>query len=342
MPITLLVRSGGAQGTQAPLSMTFDQPRIVVGRGEGCDLRLPDLSVSHRHASIRQRGAEYILVDEASTNGTFFGSVRLHEQSPRMVRHGELFRIGRVWIEARIEQCAATAHPAQATREIALALVAAALDAEGESARPRLVVVEGPDQGRHLDLSDVMRPMVLGRGREADMALEHVDASRRHAQVTRKADVLLVRDLGSKNGTHTEQGPVPVDSDATVRVGEWFSIGPDKFVFEFGAMEALKEIERASDEPLDPKERITPPDATAGQEPAPAKPKPHSERPPPADVIFPDPPPPSSNSAEAPGSRAARQQKAGGWNRTDIAVGLLALVVLGLSAIGLIWLFRGG
>jgi hypothetical protein len=39
--------------------------------------------------------------------------------------------------------------------------------------------------------------------------------------------------------------------------------------------------------------------------------------------------------------RARKAKSRGGWSRTDLAVGLLALIVLGLSAIGLVWLFRG-
>ena len=332
MPITLLVRSGGV-----PASITFDQPRIVLGRGESCDLRLPDLSVSHRHASVRQRGAEYLVVDEGSTNGTFFGSVRLHAQSPRVVRSGDMIRLGRVWIELKIEQSPVTSQPAQATRELALALVARALQQQGESARPRLLGVEGPDQGKQLDLSDNLRPFVLGRGQQADLPIDVADASRRHAQVIRRGDCLLVRDLGSKNGTAGPQGPIPVDRDAVLRVGQTFQIGPDRFVFEFPAIDALKELERESDEPLDPKVAVAPPETVAAD--APAQPDAQAAATTPAEEpIFPE-----AHAAPArPTSRKlpSHRTKRGGWSTTDLAIGLLALIVLALSAVGLFWLFR--
>ena len=60
MALRVLLRDGGPAGSSeaAPeLSLAFDTPRLVIGRGDGCDVRLPDPSVSHRHASIRQRGA---------------------------------------------------------------------------------------------------------------------------------------------------------------------------------------------------------------------------------------------------------------------------------------------
>src|SRR5262245_36985371 len=121
MALTVVARASGAE---TPPGISFDAPRIVIGRGEGCDVRLPDPSVSHRHASIRQRGTEYILLDEGSTNGTFVGPVRLSPQAPRLLRSGELVRLGRVWLEIRVEQVPATQNAPLATCEMALALVA--------------------------------------------------------------------------------------------------------------------------------------------------------------------------------------------------------------------------
>src|ERR1051325_10415743 len=138
MALTILVRSGDGK---SPARIAFDAPRVVIGRGEGCEVRLPDASVSHRHASIRQRGAEYIVLDEGSANGTFVGPVRLSPQAPRVLKDGDLVRIGRVWLEVRIEQVPPTTNAAVATREMALALVAQALAAQGEPAGVRVKVV---------------------------------------------------------------------------------------------------------------------------------------------------------------------------------------------------------
>src|SRR5215468_5337573 len=102
MALTILVCTAPppeAEGAGAPPpdegrpSLTFDTPRLVIGRGDGCDLRLPDPSVSHRHCSIRQRGAEHVLVDEGSTNGTFAGRTRLVPQTLHVIRSGDLVRI---------------------------------------------------------------------------------------------------------------------------------------------------------------------------------------------------------------------------------------------------------
>jgi FHA domain-containing protein len=41
----------------------------VIGRSQGCDIRLDDANVSRRHAELRQQGTSYWIVDLGSTNG---------------------------------------------------------------------------------------------------------------------------------------------------------------------------------------------------------------------------------------------------------------------------------
>jgi predicted component of type VI protein secretion system len=123
MAVTIVVLSGAEPGAPQ-LSLTLDSPRIVIGRGESCDLRVPDTSVSHRHASIRQRGAEYVLQDENSENGTFMDKVRLPPLAPRGLRNGERVRVGRVWLEVRFEPVMVKGSTAALAKQLALALVA--------------------------------------------------------------------------------------------------------------------------------------------------------------------------------------------------------------------------
>ena len=252
MPVTVLVRSGAAPKGEPPkesLSITFDSPMVVIGRGEGSEVRLPDPSVSHRHATIRQRGSEYILVDEGSANGTFMGGVKLGAHAPRILRHGDLARVGRVWLEIRFDGAAPTTQTVLATKELALALVARALDAQGERGGPRVTVKDGPDQGKSMSLDEPGRAYVIGRGQEVDLVVEDADASRRHVQVVRRADQAFVRDLGSKNGAELG-GQNLEERDRTWHVGESLRIGKNTFAYEHPAIEALAELERAADEKL--------------------------------------------------------------------------------------------
>lgn len=320
MALSVFIRSGEAT---PPPSITFDAPRVVVGRGEGCDIRLPDPSVSHRHASFRQRGAEYLILDEGSTNGTFVGPVRLPPQTPRVVRTGDAIRFGRVWLEVRVEPVAPTQQSALATKEIALGLVAGALAAEGDAVTVRVTVVEGPDAGRELTLADFDRPYVVGRGAGVALPLTDEDVSRRHVELTRRGDRVLIRDLGSKNGATLDGEPVPVERTAPWRKGATLALGATRLTLVDPLAEALAELERAPDERMPEDESVEPPPGTAS---SPADPPPGTERPaePALAVSRPRPAP------ARPGRR--------GWQWSDTAFVLVALAVLSASLVGLYWL----
>jgi hypothetical protein len=62
-----------ARTTAAPvlaLDWTGADTEVLVGRHQGCDVVLEDLSVSRRHALLRFRDGGWILRDLESTNGT--------------------------------------------------------------------------------------------------------------------------------------------------------------------------------------------------------------------------------------------------------------------------------
>lgn len=328
MALTVRVISGkGRSGEE--LRLTFDAPRIVIGRSEGCEVRLPDPSVSARHASIRARGAEYLLVDENSKNGTLLGKVLLSPLSPRVLKSGERIRVGRVWLEILTgPPQGPTANPA-AARAVALALVAESLVARGESPEPRILVVEGPDAGKALPLTEVGRLHVLGRATEAHLCLDDPDASRRHVGVTPKADRIVVQDLGSKGGAEID-GVLLGGGETTWRPGQALFVGRNVLALVHPTMEALAEIERGPDEAMAPDERAVLDDPEGSPTPPPELAS-ETPTPPPLDDFPETPPPPSAT----PRSIVKQPRKeSGGWGVTDAAVVLLAIGVLMLSAAG--------
>ena len=331
MALTVTVLSG-KDNAGAAHRLTFDSPRIVIGRSEGCDIRLPDPSVSARHASIRARGSEYLLVDEGSRNGTLLGKVLLAPQSPRVLRSGERVRIGRVWLELSIGPLSAPAATAAAARGVALALVAEGLAARGEAPEPRVLVVEGPDAGKTLPLVETGRLHVLGRANEAHLALDDPDASRRHVGVTPKGDRVVVQDLGSKGGATLDGAPLGAN-ETTWRAGQALFVGRNVLALVHPAAEALAEIERGPDEAMSAEERAVLDD------PEPSTPPPAAEdgfaTPTPSPALsddFPETPAAPSVAARSLAKKAPRSRD--GWGVTDAAVVLLALGVLILSAAG--------
>lgn len=329
MAVTIVVRAGG-EG--APLSLTLDAPRLVIGRSDGCEVRLPDPSVSLRHASLRQRGGEYLLVDEGSTNGTYLGQVRLPPQTPRAVRSGELVRVGRIWLEIRVE-AAIVKNTAAAARELALELVARGLAAQGEEPWPRLTVLEGPDAGRSITLRDASRRYVIGRSKEADLPVEDAATARRHVEIARKGDGLVVQDLGSTTGALLDNQPLAA-REVAWRAGQELVVGQNVFGFENPAALALAELERSPDEQM-----------RGGDAPA----QPSDEADPPAEET----PAPSSSFDETPAPRSAeddlsvplrrgattKARREGSWGALDGAVVALALGVMALSLAAAWWLF---
>lgn len=85
------------------------------------------------------------------------------------------------------------------------------------------LVVGGLDAGRMMRLPDAA-PLVVGRGADADLVVDSLSASRRNTSLERCEDGVLVRDLGSTNGTAVDGVKVPesgtlVTEEAIVLVG---------------------------------------------------------------------------------------------------------------------------
>jgi pSer/pThr/pTyr-binding forkhead associated (FHA) protein len=256
MPVTIIVQAG--HGSESRL--TFDgTQRIVLGRGAGCDVRLPDPSVSSRHASLRAQGAEFVLMDEGSSNGTFVGDVRVAPRTSRIIRSGERARLGRIWIEVRVDHNPVTRDLAVATRDLALAFVAQALDAMGADPTMQVVVVEGPDQGAVLPLLEEGQPYVVGRAAECDLPLADSDASREHTQLVRRGSTVFVRDMKAKNGSWLGEARIPDDREVPWRPTQMVQLGRTVLALREPISEALARIEGAPDEPMPADEPIAPP-----------------------------------------------------------------------------------
>ena len=79
--------TGPGMGARYPLT---DSP-VVLGRGNDCDIRINDHSVSRRHARIQPGADGYYAVDLQSTNGTFVNDV---PASICKLKDGDYLRVG--------------------------------------------------------------------------------------------------------------------------------------------------------------------------------------------------------------------------------------------------------
>jgi pSer/pThr/pTyr-binding forkhead associated (FHA) protein len=92
-----------------------------------------------------------------------------------------------------------------------------------------LVVVRGPNAGARLAL--VKEVTTAGRHPDADMFLDDVTVSRRHAEFARVEGGFRVRDVGSLNGTYLNGERV---DDASLTNGDEIQIGRYKLAFYAG------------------------------------------------------------------------------------------------------------
>jgi pSer/pThr/pTyr-binding forkhead associated (FHA) protein len=65
-PARLVVLAGPRVGLEVPVT----EHEVTIGRGAENLVVLPDISVSRRHALLRRENGGYVLLDQASGNGT--------------------------------------------------------------------------------------------------------------------------------------------------------------------------------------------------------------------------------------------------------------------------------
>ena len=298
----------------ADTSLTFDADRIVIGRSASSDLRLPETSVSQRHAQVRREGTRYALVDEGSTNGTFVGGVRVQAHSERLLRTGDRVRIGRVELDVRIEQAPATRDLPNTTRDIALAVVARVMEEAGRSVLPAIRVVEGPDLGAELRLAEDGREYRIGRGDECDLKLADAEASREHVAARRRGHAVGVLDLGAHNQTWLGDEPLAPGVPTLWRRAQALAVGRSVLALIEPLSDALAELEALPDEALEP------------------------QSPPSLGLALADLPP--TRSAKNVRKVDERRRSNTRWSAAEIGIALLGLIVLGVSAGGIWWLMR--
>ncbi|HXD86741.1 MAG TPA: GGDEF domain-containing protein [Urbifossiella sp.] len=80
--------TGPCMGRRYPLG----DKEILVGRGEDCDIRIQDNSVSRKHVKIEPTLDGYNVGDLGSTNGTFVNDKQLEDVS--ILHDGDYLRVG--------------------------------------------------------------------------------------------------------------------------------------------------------------------------------------------------------------------------------------------------------
>lgn len=90
------VRLVANDGRSYPLSIGS----TVIGRGDQANLRLPDVGISRRHARLDYDGAQVVLTDLGSTNGTLVNGQRV---SAVALNPGDMIQLGTTTLTFRVD-----------------------------------------------------------------------------------------------------------------------------------------------------------------------------------------------------------------------------------------------
>lgn len=249
MGIRLIVRPHDARAEPTvEWPFEFEQDRVTIGRASGADVRLPDASVSTRHASLRVEGSgRVVLLDHGSTNGTRVNGQAIVAERPRPLRDADVLEVGPFRIEVRLNVPVASPTTRERTVSLARRILERSLDRE--LARPKLVVLNGPRKGTELVLPMPPARLRIGRAETNDLWLDDADCSREHAELHVDLDGVSIRDLGSKNGLELAGRKI---QERRLKDRDEVVVGATVVLFEDPAEGVLREREALADLPLPP------------------------------------------------------------------------------------------
>ena len=82
-------------GAAFHLRPTSGTAGVLVGRSSGCDITVPDASVSDEHCRIEVTEQGVVVVDLASTNGTSVNQSRIPAGEPQVLADEDIVAVGR-------------------------------------------------------------------------------------------------------------------------------------------------------------------------------------------------------------------------------------------------------
>jgi hypothetical protein len=81
------------EGSRAGSELLLTRPVLTLGRGDACDIVLPeDRQLDAMHARLEQHGRRFLVVDASGSGGTYINEQRI--SAPHILRPGDLIRIG--------------------------------------------------------------------------------------------------------------------------------------------------------------------------------------------------------------------------------------------------------
>ncbi len=85
-----------------PYRMTTET--VTIGRGKSCEFVIDSNRVSREHVRIGREGADFVLEDLNSSNGTYFGPTKERVVAKRKIKDGDEFTLGTEKVKFQIRK----------------------------------------------------------------------------------------------------------------------------------------------------------------------------------------------------------------------------------------------
>ncbi|NVJ24679.1 sigma 54-dependent Fis family transcriptional regulator [Myxococcus sp. AM011] len=224
MPELVFFRRG-----EEVLRVGVDRARLVLGRGEQCDVAIPDPEVSRQQVALLWDGTR-CRVQDLSGNGTVVGGTSVTEAE---LPDGADLVLGQ-W--RAVFRLSGGGEGADVATEVGHT-TSIQKDAQAPRWQPAQVrVKQGLNESVHRLTGD---SFTAGKDTGCDLVLQDRFASSKHLKVTRREGTFHVVDLRSTNGTWL--GPVRL-FEAEVTLPTTLRVGETELVLEVAATGSKKEV----------------------------------------------------------------------------------------------------
>lgn len=162
-------------------------PGKTIGQGVANDIVINSDGVNGFHADIQVDGTQVTITDINTTQGTLVNGDKI--SGPTNLRAGDIISVGGIDLEVVEEDMAGGGKT--------LVLSGTALIEVGSDSWS-LVADSGPEKGQVIP---VVERVEIGRALECDISILEPALSRKHCELEVNGKKLMIRDLGSVNGT---------------------------------------------------------------------------------------------------------------------------------------------
>jgi hypothetical protein len=273
MTISLTVSS---PQSATPHCIRFDQPRVTLGRGQRCDIRLPLQVISTHHLTIQWEQGRCLVTDVGSTNGTFLRGQRLVVGQPTALPAGATLRVVDVTLTFEFGEAAPEGFTLAESGTMVRQMVRDALH-QGSDDQAFIEVLRGPQVGRRVALDDALDAGVLGAAPDALLRLDDPAIPARALLLSRQGDGFAAIPA---DGYTARRNNAPITQALQLTSRDRLTIGPAELIF----FDPLQDYLSALDEPASStaparqsqptQEAAAPPAATPAPPQPPAAPTP--------------------------------------------------------------------